>query len=64
MSLRAGSGNGVLWNTGRGPSPVPRPLVKARGAVHPLPSERENRSRVGARTALEFVFLLPWGESG
>ena len=25
------------------PSPVPRPLVKARGAVHPLPRERENR---------------------
>ena len=24
------------------PSPVPRPLGKARGAVHPLPRERAN----------------------
>jgi len=30
------------------PSPDPRPLVKARGVGHPLPSERENHLR-GAR---------------
>ncbi len=32
----------AVRSQGKDPSPVPRPLVKARGAVHPLPREREN----------------------
>jgi hypothetical protein len=46
---------------GSDPSPGPRPLVKARGAVHPLPWEREKHFfwRAGARPDFS---PLPRGE--
>ena len=47
---------------GNDPSPVPPALVIARGAVHPLPSERANAG-LGA-SARNYFFPLPWGEGG
>ena len=39
---------------GKDPSPVPRPLAKARGAVHPLPRERANAVLGALRRAMAF----------
>ena len=39
---------------GKDPSPVPRPLGKARGVVHPLPPERANSVLDALRRAMAF----------
>src|SRR5208337_3977895 len=49
----------VGW-PGKDPSPVPRPLVKARGAVHPLPLERA--SAVSGALPRAMTFSLSLGE--
>ena len=52
------------WRRRRGsdPSPVPRPLEKARGAVHPLPTEREKSgSRARVRAPQEKVLSFSEG---
>ena len=52
----------MVRSPGKSPSPVPRPLVKARGAVHPLPWERE--SPIFSARVRDDFFPLPWGEGG
>ena len=47
--------------SGKDPSPVPRPLGKARGAVHPLPPG-EGKYGVGRATARDGFFPRPPGE--
>ena len=44
--------------SGKDPSPVPRPLGKARGAVHPLPRERANAVLGALRRAMAFSLSL------
>ena len=53
------SGITVRW-PGKDPSPGPRPLVKARGAVHPLPWERENP--VFSAPVRAMIYSLSLGE--
>ena len=43
---------------GKDPSPVPRPLGKARGAVHPLPRERANAVLGALRRAMALSLSL------
>ena len=64
---RRRSGEGVFDVTrprpaqvGQTPSPVSPRLVKAPDAIHPLPRERDNNSREGARAPAE-AFPSPEG---
>ena len=51
------SGVRVGW-LGKDPSPVPRPLERTRGAVHPLPWERANAVLGALRRAMTFSLSL------
>src|SRR5208283_860765 len=50
----------TVGSPGKDPSPVPRRLGKARGAVHPLPAEREKR--VFSAWVRAMIFPLSRGE--